>query len=107
MKWGRPKLPRAKPPPDYEEWLRRYAQVDELALRRKLRELRDQPRISILMPVYNPDLPLLEAAIDSVRAQIYQRWELCIADDASSDPEVRSRLQKFSRKSALIRCRSS
>src|SRR4029079_15270663 len=27
----------------------------------------------------------LSSAIDSVRSQIYERWELCIADDASTD----------------------
>jgi GT2 family glycosyltransferase len=37
---------------------------------------------------------LLEIAIDSIRNQIYQRWELCIADDASTDPEVRPFLEK-------------
>jgi GT2 family glycosyltransferase len=95
MNWVRPKVPRPKPPPDYEEWLRQYGQIDELALRRKLRESRDQPLISILMPVYNPNLSLLMAAIDSVRGQIYEPWELCMADDASSDPELRSQLQKL------------
>ncbi|MFA6961135.1 MAG: glycosyltransferase [Opitutaceae bacterium] len=44
------------------------------------------PLISVLMPVFNPPSHCLEQAIASVRAQTYQRWELCIADDASTDP---------------------
>ncbi len=41
--------------------------------------------ISIVMPVYKPDLAFLREAIASVQDQTYQDWELCICDDASSD----------------------
>jgi len=35
------------------------------------------------MPVYAVSPKLLQAAIESVRAQLYPQWEMCIADDAS------------------------
>jgi GT2 family glycosyltransferase len=47
------------------------------------------------MPVYNPDLAHLSSAIDSVRAQIYDNWELCIADDASTDASVARTLKQY------------
>jgi GT2 family glycosyltransferase len=47
-----------------------------------------------LMPVYNPDPSWLQAAIDSVREQLYPTWQLCIADDCSTDPAVRSVLER-------------
>ena len=59
--------------------------------------MRRQPLISIVLPVYNPDLEFLRAAVDSVRNQIYERWELCMADDASTDPEVRPLLEEMAR----------
>ncbi|MCR4618382.1 MAG: glycosyltransferase [Lachnospiraceae bacterium] len=37
-------------------------------------------KISILVPTYRTPLPLLREMIDSVRAQSYANWELCIAD---------------------------
>jgi GT2 family glycosyltransferase len=43
----------------------------------------DGPLISVLLPVYNPSPPMLEAAIGSVLAQSFADWELCIVDDAS------------------------
>ena len=43
---------------------------------------------SILLPVYNPDPRHLREAIRSVQEQTYGNWELCIADDASTDPAV-------------------
>ena len=43
------------------------------------------PRISIVMPVYRPERKWLDRAIETVRAQVSDAWELCIADDASGD----------------------
>src|SRR3954469_14185704 len=57
-------------------------------LKRELRAMIRQPLISIILPVYNPPLEVLEASIESVRQQIYPRWELCIADDASTDAAI-------------------
>ncbi len=48
-----------------------------------------QPLISVLIPIYNPNLRFLEAAIESVRQQLYPRWELCLADDDSSGDRVK------------------
>ena len=50
------------------------------------------PKISVLMATYNTNPAYLSAAIESVRAQIYPHWELCIADDASTVPHVRDLL---------------
>jgi len=58
---------------------------------------------SILMPVYNPRAEHLTAALDSVLAQDYPHWELCIADDASTDAEVTSILTHYSEKDTRIR----
>lgn len=81
----------------YGEWLKRFDAVDQGALRRELRQMHAQPLISVLLPVYNPDLGLLEAAINSVENQLYERWELCLADDASTDPKVRPFLEQKAR----------
>ena len=55
------------------------------------------PSISVVMPVYNPRPELLRAAVESVRDQIYSRWQLIIVDDASTDPAVRELLEEISR----------
>ncbi|MBV9968605.1 MAG: glycosyltransferase, partial [Xanthobacteraceae bacterium] len=46
------------------------------------------PRLSVVMPVYNTPRHLLDQAICSVVDQLYEGWELCIADDASTAPGV-------------------
>lgn len=60
------------------------------------------PRISIVMPVYDPDPRWLRAAIDSVRAQSHAEWQLCIADDASTRPEVPALLAEYAAADARI-----
>ena len=47
-----------------------------------------KPTFSILVPVYNVEPRWLKEAIDSVRAQTYPHWELCLADDCSTNPEL-------------------
>ncbi len=101
---------RERPPDEertpYDGWISQYdtpANGDRIALKRELRALPELPRISILLPVYNPDLRLLAAAIDSVKAQSYEHWELCIADDASTDLETRPFLERAHASDARIK----
>ena len=47
-----------------------------------------KPTFSILVPVYNVEPRWLKEAIDSVRAQTYPHWELCLADDCSTNPAL-------------------
>jgi len=81
---------------DYAEWIRRYdtlEDADRVAMVEQIAEMVNPPLISILMPTYNSNLVWLEEAVDSVRLQCYPHWELCIADDASTDSEVQQFLQ--------------
>jgi O-antigen biosynthesis protein len=83
---------------DYSAWIARYQQMDaaaETAMKAAIANFVDPPLISVVMPVYNPAPDHLRAAIRSVQAQIYDRWELCIADDASPDGAIAPLLQQM------------
>ncbi len=54
------------------------------------------PLLSVLLPVYNTPKSLLCKSIDSVLRQTYSHWELCIADDGSTESHVRNVLSEFS-----------
>lgn len=82
---------------DYGRWCRRYDTRDTAArkrMRARAESLGRRPVISVLLPVFDPPPRLLDEAIRSVRAQIYPDWELCIADDASTNPAVREVIRK-------------
>jgi GT2 family glycosyltransferase len=84
--------------PEYEEWIDRYDRLedhDRQSIAAHIARMEGPPRISVLMPVYDPPVVFLRAAIQSVLDQLYPSWELCIADDASSDPAVRALLAEL------------
>ena len=83
----------------YENWVKTFDQLEKcelLELRNEAKRFEYSPLISIIMPIFNPQSEFLEAAIQSVLNQTYDNWELCIADDASTNSEVKSVLQKYS-----------
>ncbi|MEI8340021.1 MAG: glycosyltransferase [Verrucomicrobiota bacterium] len=86
---------------DYAIWVRRHDHSRSKKMRRLLTKkalrLPYRPLISVIMPTYNTPKKWLVKAIESVRTQYYPDWELCIADDASSNPEVREVLEHYER----------
>lgn len=83
---------------NYQEWVRKYDTItdsDREKIRTHIESFRLKPLVSVLMPVYNTPERWLRAAIDSVRRQLYTNWELCIADDGSTEPHVRKVLEEY------------
>jgi GT2 family glycosyltransferase/glycosyltransferase involved in cell wall biosynthesis len=93
---------------DYVTWIRRFDTLSleqAVSLRARIEGLppEQRPLISILMPVFNTPEPWLVKAIESVRAQFYPHWELCIANDASTAPHVRGLLEKYAARDGRIK----
>lgn len=104
--WLRAGAPGTVDPERYAEWVRRYDQIDDAtraAIRERIAGFENPPRISVVMPVYNPDPKWLVEAIDSIRGQLYPHWELCIADDVSTDPAIRPLLERYAAQDKRIK----
>ena len=56
---------------------------------------RHAPVISFITPVYNTDETWLRKCIESVRAQVYPHWELCLVNDGSTRPHVKAILDEY------------
>ena len=82
---------------EYPEWLaRRTPSESDLArMRVDGMNLRYQPVISLVVPVYNTPEIYLKLMVDSVMAQTYARWELCLANGGSTAPHVRPFLTRL------------
>ncbi len=76
---------------------------DLAEVKKHLQGLPLQPLISIVMPTYNSNLQWLNEAIESIRKQPYENWELCIADDASSQKDVKPFLTEWAQRDSRIK----
>ncbi|MEG3988057.1 glycosyltransferase [Microcoleus sp. S28C3] len=95
-----------KPIDRYDAWLEVNQWNDRARnyLISRLKSCREPlPKISVVMPVYNPQIDFLESAIASVLNQVYPNWELCIADDCSTEFTVSENLKNWAQKDDRIR----
>lgn len=88
---------------DYAEWITRHENVDLKSQQEQSKKFDYRPLISIAMPVYNVEIKWLEKCIDSVINQTYDNWELCISDDASTDPKIKKCLEAYEKKEPRIK----
>jgi GT2 family glycosyltransferase len=90
----------------YLRWLEfnhEQLKLDPEKIKDLIIEFSIRPKISIVLPTYNSNLKWLSEAIESVREQVYENWELCIADDASTNPCVRDLLLNYAERDSRIK----
>jgi len=101
-----------RPPPvtmdlnaQYQIWLSKHSVTSARAerLRREAEALDYRPLVSIVTPVYNPEVSWLRSAIESVRGQVYGNWELCLADDGSTKPGVKELMEDYAQRDSRIK----
>ena len=89
----------------YQEWFERHRvlEAEGHRLREKARTFNCQPLISIITPIFNTPAEWLEEMVESVRAQVYENWELLLIDDGSTAPEMPARLASLVQRDGRIR----
>jgi glycosyltransferase involved in cell wall biosynthesis len=61
------------------------------------------PYFSVIVPVYDPALDVLDAMIASVIDQTCRSWELVLVEDASTDSRVHLKLEEWASRDRRIR----
>jgi len=74
--------------------------------RERALEWANRPLVSIVMATHNPRREWLREAVNSVRAQSYPFWELCVCDDASA-PWIAEYLEGAAKEDSRVRCCAS
>jgi GT2 family glycosyltransferase len=80
---------------EYRRWVDDFEAIIFRSTNLKLRQLERMPMISVVMPVFDVDTEYLKSAARSVVEQAYPNWELCIADDCSTNEGTRAALREI------------
>ncbi|MCR9071760.1 MAG: glycosyltransferase [Alphaproteobacteria bacterium] len=90
----------------YEDWydlFYRLTDADRAEIRAHIDRMETRPLFSVVMPTYETPTELLEKAVESVKAQLYGDWELCIADDGSKSEDTRRLLERYAAEDPRIK----
>lgn len=88
---------------DYKDWYQAHCATEE-ELQRQRKEVskwKNAPCVSILVPTFQTPEEFLCQMVESVQAQTYSNWELCIAD-ATPDETVKKRIKSYQEKDSRI-----
>ena len=91
---------------EYEAWRRRWIEPrsqDYDRIRDLTEAMASKPTFSFVIPVYDTPIPLLIECLNSILAQTYPHFEVCLADDRSPDPRVLETLDDFARRDPRVK----
>lgn len=86
----------------YSEWFQKNYPSDDLLKEQREKEFCNMPKISIVVPLYRTPEKYLREMIQSVTAQSYENWELCLSDGSGKDSPLRSILEDYEKKDKRI-----
>ena len=70
----------AEPENIYEKWIELNEPKEEDLQKQRETKFKNQPKISIIIPMYHTPVKFFDELVDSLISQTYSNWELCLAD---------------------------
>lgn len=94
---------------EFNKWIAmNYPTANTIANQRhESMEFDYRPLVSIILPVYNTNPEYLAVCLESVLAQSYVNWQLCIIDDASTSKATRDHLSLYAKRDPRIKLKRS
>lgn len=92
---------------NYQSWIAdNEPSMEELIEQReKTKRFIETPMISILVPLFNTPIKILESMIQSVIAQTYDNWELCLVEASTLNrEEIKNKINEYIHLDIRIRC---
>lgn len=90
----------------YGPWYEAYAPDEETLERQRHHKFSYAPLISIAVPAYKTPTVFLREMIESLLAQTYENWELCIANGSPEDQEMERILKAYAARDSRIHYRN-
>jgi len=87
----------------WDRYRRSFAREVRPRIIERVAAMQDPPLISVLVATYDTDEDMLRLMLDSVRAQLYRHWELCVVDDGSTQHHIADVLQEYAARDRRIR----
>lgn len=92
-----------QPENDYNKWRIPYLLTEEQLEAQRKTSFDNAPAFSVVIPLYKTPEKYLREMVDSVLAQTYANWELCLADGGGAESALTSVLEQYANKDARIR----
>lgn len=90
---------------EYAQWRLETLLTESARENQKKKKWKNPVLISVIVPAYKTPKAYLRQMMDSVLAQTYPHWELCIADGSPKGEDVERIVTEYSRKDGRIRYR--
>lgn len=88
---------------NYEDFLKKYGVKEEELARQRQETFENGPCFSIAVPLYQTKEKYLREMIESVQAQTYTNWELCLADGSGREHSLQSVVGEYIAKDKRIK----
>lgn len=88
---------------NYVRWFALHKLSEEELTKQAETHFSHRPLISIAVPLYHTPIKYLDAMIESVTAQTYKNWELCLANGSPEDEKLKSALAAHQARDKRIR----
>ena len=86
----------------YGPWYEQYIPTREELEKQRKKKWNYGPKISIIVPAYKTPEAFLRQLMDSLLAQTYANWELCIANASPEDASMEYVLKEYAKKDSRI-----
>ena len=90
---------------DYGEWYELTRPTEEELERQRKERFPVEPLFSIVIPAFQTPEKYLKEMLDSILAQTYGKWEVCIADGSPKGKSLEKILKRYSEKDSRIHYR--
>lgn len=88
---------------NYEDFLKKYGVKEEELARQRQEVFENGPCFSIAVPLYQTKEKYLREMIESVQAQTYTNWELCLADGSGREHSLQPVVGEYIAKDKRIK----